>query len=154
MHDIVKSVSPSLQDVKESLNTTSALFSEVAKLLQLLYSVPASTASAESSLRRLKSYLRSTMTAQRLNHMLLLHVHNDLTDEINLCGFVRRNERRKRVCCNLCLSRCRLLCRENCVNVLLKIMSLLQSCVQLYLSIAFTIIILYVCPDCGVGGGI
>ena len=97
VQDIVESVSPSLQDVKESLNTISALFSEVAKLLQLLYSVPASTASAESSLRRLKSYLRSTMTAQRLNHMLPLHVHNDLTDEINLRGFVRRNERRKNV---------------------------------------------------------
>ena len=47
VHDIVESVSPSLQDVKEALNTTSALFSEVAKLLQLLYTVPASTASVE-----------------------------------------------------------------------------------------------------------
>ena len=90
VHDIIESVSPSLQDIKEailSLNTTSALFSEVGKLLQLLYTVPASNASAErsfSSLRRLKTYLRSTMTAQRLNHMLLLHVHKDLTDRNKL----------------------------------------------------------------------
>ena len=32
----------------------------------------------------LKLYLRSTMTAQRLNSMLLLHVHKDLTDKIDI----------------------------------------------------------------------
>ena len=105
--DIVTSVSPSLKDIQAaifSLNITSSLFSEVTKLLQLLYTVPSSTASAErsfSSLRRLKTYLRSTMTAQRLNHMLLLHVHKSLTDKIDLSvvarQFVTRNERRKKV---------------------------------------------------------
>ena len=103
--DIVSSVSPSLCDIQTailSLNTTSCLFSEIIKLLQLLYTVPTSTASAErsfSSLRRLKTYLRSTMTPQRLNHMLLLHVHKSLTDNIDLRtvakDFVTRNERRK-----------------------------------------------------------
>ena len=35
-------------------------------------------------LRRLKNYLRSTMTQQRLNHVMLLHTHKDRTDDIAL----------------------------------------------------------------------
>ena len=69
-----------------NLNTTSSLFSEVLKLLKLLFVLPASTASAErsfSSLRRLKTYLRSSITAQRLNHVLLLHIHKDITEQLD-----------------------------------------------------------------------
>ena len=49
--------------------------------------MPASNAVSErsfSSLCQLKSYLRSTMTQERLNNILVLHVHNDLTDNLNL----------------------------------------------------------------------
>ena len=109
--DAVDGASPSLQDVKMSLlalNTTSSLFSEVLQLLRLLYVVPASTATAErtfSSLRRLKTFLRNSMSAQRLNHLILLHVHKDITDKLDLCKvaaeFIARNERRQHVFGNI-----------------------------------------------------
>ena len=37
-----------------------------------------------SALRRIKNYFRSTMLQSRLNHLLLLHVHKDLTDSLDL----------------------------------------------------------------------
>ena len=101
LSDVVEGASPSLKVIQQailSLNTTSSLFSEVLKLLKLLFVLPASTASAErsfSSLRRLKTYLRSSMTA------LLLHVHKDITEQLDpqwtAKEFVCRNDRRKSV---------------------------------------------------------
>ena len=35
-----------------------------------------------SALRRIKSYLRATMSQERLNHIMVLHVHKHLTDQI------------------------------------------------------------------------
>ena len=64
--DIVEGVTPTLREIQHailSLNTTSSLFSEILKLLKLLFIIPASTASAERSfpsLRRVKTYLRSS----------------------------------------------------------------------------------------------
>ena len=105
LSDAVDGTNLSVQDVKTSLltlNTTSRLFSEVLRLIQLLYVVPASTATAErtfSSLRRLKTFLRNSMSQQRLNHLILLHVHKDLTDQLDLCKvaaeFIARKDRRK-----------------------------------------------------------
>ena len=51
---------------------------EVHHLLQILLTIPATTSTSErtfTAMRRLKNYLRSTMTQQRLNHTLLLHAH-------------------------------------------------------------------------------
>ena len=56
-----------------------ALFPQVATLLRLLLLLsPASACTAErsfSALRRMKTWLRSTMTQQRLNHIMVCHVH-------------------------------------------------------------------------------
>ena len=49
--------------------------------------MPATNAGSErsfSAVRRIKSYLRSTMSQQRLNHLMLLHVHKDRTDGLDL----------------------------------------------------------------------
>ena len=54
------------------------LFPQVSTLLRLLLVSPASSCSAErsfSALRRMKTWLRSTMTLQRLNHVMVCHVH-------------------------------------------------------------------------------
>jgi len=54
------------------------LFCEVEKVLRLLLVLPVSSCEAErsfSALRRLKTYLRSTMTRKRLNSVAVLHVH-------------------------------------------------------------------------------
>ena len=55
LHDLVSRVNPTLQDIHKAILATSSLFSEVLKLLQMLYVIPATTATAErsSSLRRL-----------------------------------------------------------------------------------------------------
>ena len=64
--------------------------------------IPITTATAErsfSALRRIKTYLRSTMTEAKLNNVLLLHTHRELFDELDLVQianmFVSVNSRRK-----------------------------------------------------------
>ena len=82
-------------DVRNYLVSLSAsqlsLISQVKRLMQLLLVMPATNASSErsfSALRRVKSYLRSSMTQKRLNHLMLLHVHKEHTDELNMKSVV------------------------------------------------------------------
>ena len=63
------------------------LLSQVEKLLQLLFVMPSTNATSErsfSTLRRLKSYLRTMMSQERLNFLMLLYVHKDRTDALDL----------------------------------------------------------------------
>ena len=46
--------------------------------------MPATNSRSFSALRRLKSYLRNTMSQERLNNLLVLHVHKDITDTLDL----------------------------------------------------------------------
>ena len=73
--------------------------SQVSKLLRLLLVMTATNAESEcsfSAVRRIKTYLRSTMS---LNHLMLLHVHKNYTDDLNLVDiandFIADNEYRK-----------------------------------------------------------
>ena len=72
----------------QSLSVAQRIFySQVIILVSLVLVMPATNATSERSfscLRRVKSYLRSTMIQLRLNSTMLLHVHKDLTDELNL----------------------------------------------------------------------
>ena len=55
--------------------------------MKLVLVIPVTNGSSErsfSAMRRVKSYLRSTMSQERLNHLMILHVHKDLTDKLNL----------------------------------------------------------------------
>ena len=77
------------------------MLSEVNKLLQLYLTFPVTTATAErsfSALRRLKTFLRSTMTECRLNNLFLLYVHKSMTDALDSShiakDFVSVNSRR------------------------------------------------------------
>ncbi len=88
-------------DIMNSNDFGKLMFNEIHKLLRIYLTVPMTSATAErtfSSLRRLKTYLRSTMTQKRLNNVLLLHTHKERTDKINLVSiakdFVTCNERR------------------------------------------------------------
>ena len=61
--------------------------SEVCTLVKLIVVSPATNAVSEQSasgLRRIKTYLRSTMSQQRLNSLMVLHVHKDKTDQLDL----------------------------------------------------------------------
>ncbi|KAK0150996.1 hypothetical protein N1851_007869 [Merluccius polli] len=62
------------------------LFNQVETLIRLLLVVPASSCEAErsfSALRRLKTWLRSTMTQCRLNGVSVCHVHREKLQAIN-----------------------------------------------------------------------
>ena len=98
----------SIQDVKSYLLNLSTgqrlIFNEVISVMKLILVMPATNACSErsfSAMRRLKTYLRSTMGQSRLNHLMILHVHKDLTDGLNLIDvaneFVSSNESRLHV---------------------------------------------------------
>ena len=78
------------------------LISQVGKLVKLLLVMPATNAESErsfSSVRLIKTYLRSTMSQQRLNNLMMIHVHKNRTDALNLVelgnDFVFGNDHRK-----------------------------------------------------------
>ena len=71
------------------------LLSAVIVVIKVILALPATNASSErsfSAMRWIKSYLRSTMSQGQLNHIMVLSVHKDLTDKLNLVdvanGFV------------------------------------------------------------------
>jgi hypothetical protein len=69
-----------------AVDATYQFFPNIHKVLKVLLTMPVSTASAErsfSGLRRLKTYLRSTMTEQRLTGLALLHIHRSHVIDID-----------------------------------------------------------------------
>lgn len=100
----VKNVT-SIRTVCEAMSTLAyrAMLPEVHRLLRLYLTVPITSSTAErsfSTLRRVLTYLRSTMSEKRLNNCILLHIHKDLTDGLNLQeiaqDFISLHEERKR----------------------------------------------------------
>ena len=58
----------------------------VMKLMKIILTMPATNAISErssSALRRMKTWLRSTMNQTRLNWCMVLHIHNDDTHKLN-----------------------------------------------------------------------
>ena len=90
-------------DVLNQQPSIKAMLSEVHKLILLYLTIPVTTATAErsfSALKRIKTYLRNSMTQQRLNHCMLLHIHHKQTDNLDLYliakDFIQKNERRRK----------------------------------------------------------
>ena len=62
-------------------------FSEVFNHVKILVVVPATNAVSErsaSALRRLKVYLHTTMSQERLNHCMILLINKEITDKLNM----------------------------------------------------------------------
>ena len=80
MKDAIKIIS--------SLNASQRmLVTEVLKLVKLILLVPATNAVSErscSTLRRVKTYLRSSMSQERLNASLVLATYKEQVDKLNL----------------------------------------------------------------------
>lgn len=79
-----------LQQLTEGQRT---FMPQVIILAKLLLVMPATNAVSErsfSALKRLKSYLRSTMTDQRMNNLMTLHVHKDKTDAIDMVAIANK----------------------------------------------------------------
>jgi hypothetical protein len=97
-----RSVSEAQECMQKMAPDVQLLFSQVKELLILLLVCPASSASAErsfSQLRKLKTWLRSTMGQSRLNCLSVCHTHQEYLDEIDLVAvakvFVARNDYRQ-----------------------------------------------------------
>ena len=74
------------------------------RLLRLLLTLPASSATSErsfSALRRLKTWLRATMTQARLNAVAVCHVHRERVAQVDVdrvaAAFVQLNPHRERI---------------------------------------------------------
>ena len=93
--DIVHQALPDVKEVTTirtvcsamSFSTHRSTFNEVHKLLRLYLTVPITSSTSErafSTLKRLLTYLRSSMTEQRLNNCALIHIHKDIVDNMDL----------------------------------------------------------------------
>ena len=78
--------------------------SEVIKAAKILLVMPATNAITErsfSAMKRVKTYLRSTTTDNRMNHLMVLHVQKERLDSTNLIDvanvFVGRVDSRKQI---------------------------------------------------------
>ena len=99
-----RSLSDALKVVQVLEKPALLMVPDAVKLLKLLLTLPASSATAErsfSALRRLKTWLRSTMTQRRLNAAAICHVHRDRVAKVDpariATAFVQLNPGRKRV---------------------------------------------------------
>lgn len=73
-------------DVLTEKQSSKECLPEVHKLLKLYNSVPLVSATAErtfSVMRRLKSWLRSTLTANSLNNKMFASIHRDRMDDVS-----------------------------------------------------------------------
>lgn len=94
--DIVSAVS--------SVPDRSTLLSEVVKICELVLVAAATNATSErsfSALRRVKTFLRTTMTQSRLNSLMILHVHKESCDALDMVkvarDFTQLSEHRRNV---------------------------------------------------------
>ena len=102
-----------LCEILNSICSSKTIFSQVHELVKALLTVPVTTGTAERIFYalRLKTFLRSSMLQAVLNYVMLLHVHKEKTDELDLLqianNFVSINDRRKKSlvlfnnCCNV-----------------------------------------------------
>ena len=88
--------------VRDMSNGVKALLSQVIKLIRLLLVMPATNAISEqsfSTMHQVKTYLRSTMSEKRLNLAMILQIHKDLTDTLDLKSvceeFIPKSDYRK-----------------------------------------------------------
>ena len=94
-----------LADFVTELNSqTRIMFKQVTHTIELCLSLPVSAASSErsfSALKRLKTWLRSTMTQKRLTHTSLMHVHQEILDSLDVARlmstFVSKTAERRAV---------------------------------------------------------
>ena len=68
------------------------MLSDIDKLLKIYFTFPVTSATAErsfSALRRIKTFLRMTMTHSRLNNLFLLYTHTAKIDDLDLKAVAR-----------------------------------------------------------------
>ena len=100
-------------DIFNSCDFAKTMLPEVHKLLKVYLTIPVTTATPErsfSSLRRVKSYLHTTITEKCLNHLILLRSYKQHTDEVNITevaeDFVECKEDEVNFLCFFLMSSC------------------------------------------------
>ena len=109
VYDIVKRMLPvkrvtTVRTICEALNSSSIckeMLPSVHNLLRLYLTIPVTSATSERTFSALKcvlTSLRSSMTEKRLNNCLILYIHKDLTDALDIKSqakeFASRNQER------------------------------------------------------------
>ena len=94
--DVIRQALPSVTKVTkvrticDAMNvqdTYKEMFTETHKLLRLYLTIPITSSTSErafSTLRRVLTYIRSSMTEKRLNNCIMLHMHKSTTDSLKL----------------------------------------------------------------------
>ncbi|CAF1228899.1 unnamed protein product [Didymodactylos carnosus] len=89
-------------EILNSCNVDKQMFREFDKLIKLCLTLLVTTASAEhafSTLNRLKTVVRNSMTQSRLNHCLLANIYKEKLDEIDpyqiMSKFIASNSNRQ-----------------------------------------------------------
>ena len=93
----------------ESLHPTKcALIPNLLTIVHLILINPATSCTPERSFsvaRRIKTWLRSTMTTKRFNNLSILSIHKELTETINLVDigneFASKYDERRMICYDL-----------------------------------------------------
>jgi len=86
------SVSDAATALRQMLPEVRAEYDQVSQLVKLLMVSPASSAQAErsfSALRRLKTWLRTSMTEVRMNSVAVCHCHQQLIDALDIKPLLR-----------------------------------------------------------------
>ena len=102
-NSIVKDEISSIDSIQRALlslsSTQRMLLNSACQLFKVLPATNATSERSFSALHRIKSYLRSTMTQARLNHLMILHYHQEMTDELDLKSianeYILKNETRR-----------------------------------------------------------
>ena len=85
--------------IMSDINSSKTMLCEIPRLLHIALTIPVTSATAErtfSALRRLKTFLRSSMTQPRLNHVMLLHIHKEKIDLTSIAkDFISVSDRRR-----------------------------------------------------------
>ena len=92
-----------LRTLCEAMNDSTAsrsMFSEVFRLLRIVLTIPVTIATTKrkfSAIRQLKTYLRSSTSHPRLNHVMPMHIYKERAGNIDVedvaKGFITVNER-------------------------------------------------------------
>ena len=110
VHEPIETAHDLIKFLQSLTQTHGKLLPQIVKLAKIYLVLLATNSVSErsfSALKRVKTYLRSTMKQKRLDHLMMKHVHKSLTEDLSLidCAndFVGRMENKRRcVWCVLC----------------------------------------------------
>ena len=96
--DNLKELVEFVQSLSATKKTFVPQFFVLAKILLVMPTTNAVNEQSFSAMKRVKTYLRSTTSDCRLNHLMVLHVHKDRSDSLNMVevasAFAERNDSR------------------------------------------------------------